>query len=164
MIKNENGNVFIISTFFVVGILVIFLFIIMIFISEINSLLYNIKIDMYSINKSAIISVNKGITGREKFSYDEETYLDYFKKMLMENYNLNDELKNNEGLIKKVTLLEYEIYQKGKKDKYTNIRVNDTTIHSVIKVEIKPIILEDFLQDIFTFEIHEDVVLNKVNV
>ena len=49
---NKKGNAFIVSTFFITGILAIFLFIIMIFISEVNSILYNVKLDMYSINKA----------------------------------------------------------------------------------------------------------------
>lgn len=161
---NKNGNVFIISTLFIAGILTIFLFIIMIFISEVNSILYNVKLDMYSINKSAIISVNKGVTSREKFSYDKKTYLEYFKNLLVKNYNLDKELKNETGIIKEVKIIEYDIYQAGKKDKYSNQKLNDTTIHSVIEVKVKPIILEELLQELFTFEIHEDVVLNKINI
>lgn len=161
---NKNGNVFIISTLFIAGILTIFLFIIMIFISEVNSILYNVKLDMYSINKSAIISVNKGVTSREKFSYDKKTYLEHFKNLLVKNYNLDKELKNETGIIKEVKIIEYDIYQAGKKDKYSNQKLNDTTIHSVIEVKVKPIILEELLQELFTFEIHEDVVLNKINI
>jgi len=88
---NKKGNVFVVSTFFIAGVLVILLFTVLIFVSEINSLLYNIKLDMYSINKSAVISVNKGITSREKFSYDKDTYKEYFIKMLKANYKLDDE-------------------------------------------------------------------------
>lgn len=160
----QKGNVFIFSTFTVVGVLVIMLFIVLIYISQINSLVYNIKLDMYSINKSAIVSVNKGITSREKFSYDKDTYAKYFKEMIRKNYKLNDELQTEDGLIQQVKIIEYDIYQSGKKDKYTNSKVNNTTIHSVIEVKIKPILFENILEEVFTFKIHEDVVLNKVNV
>ena len=161
---DKKGNALIISTIFIMIILVIFVFIMFIFVSEVNSLLYNIKLDMYSINKSAIISVNKGITSREKFSYDKETYKEYFEKMLMTNFKLSNELQNEKGIIKSVKIIEYDIYEKGKKDKYTNNKVENTTIHSVIEVKIKPIIMEMWLEDIFTFKLHEDVVLNQVNV
>ena len=113
---NKKGNVLIFSTFFIAIVLVIFLFLLMVFISEVNSLLYNIKLDMYSINKSAVISVNKGITSREKFSYDEKTYEDYFVKMLKANYNLDDNLKNKEGIVEAVKIIEYDIYMSGEKD------------------------------------------------
>ena len=152
------------STFFVAMILVIFLFIILIFTSEVNSMLYNIKLDMYSINKSAVIAVNKGITSREKFSYDRKTYEEYFKKMLITNYKLNENLENKEGLIQQVKIIEYDIYEIGKRDKYSNKKVNDITIHSVVEVKIKPIILDSFLEDVFIFELHEDVALNTVAI
>lgn len=161
---NKNGNVLIFSTFFVAGILVIFLFIMLIFVSEVNSLLYNIKLDMYSINKSAIISVNKGITSRKKFSYDEITYKNYFEKMLIANYSLNKNLENSDGIVQRVKIIQYDIYNSGTKDRYTNNKVNNTTIHSVIEVKIKPIILENLLAELFTFEIHEDVALNMVEI
>ena len=160
----KEGNVLIIFTFLMTLVLVIFMFIILIFISEVNSLLYNIKLDMYYINKSAIISVNKGITSRERFSYDKESYKNYFKKMLMANYRLDEELKNTDGFIKQAKILEYDIFLPGNKDKVTNKKVNDITIHSLIEVKIKPIILENILEDVFTFEIHEDVILNTIGI
>lgn len=157
---NKKGNVFVFFTFFVAIILVIILFILMIFISEVNSLLYNIKLDMYSINKSAVISVNKGITSREKFSYDEKTYEEYFIKMLKSNYKLDNNLENEQGVIKYAKVIEYDIFMPGEKDEYINDKVDDITIHSVIEVKIKPIILSKMLENFFIFEIHEDVVLN----
>ena len=57
---NKKGNVVIISTIFIAIILIIFVLIVAIYIGTINSLVHDIKLDMYSINKSAIISVNKG--------------------------------------------------------------------------------------------------------
>ncbi|MBO5143836.1 MAG: hypothetical protein J6C46_12755 [Clostridia bacterium] len=161
---NKKGNILIFSVLFIAMILVVFLFVIIIYISEINSLLYNIKLDMYSINKSAIIAVNKGITSREKFSYDKETYEQYFKKMLSVNYNLNEDLKNEDGLIMQAKVLDYDVITKGKKDKYIGEIVKDTTIHSLIEVKIKPIIFKNLLEEQFTFEIHEDVILNTVNL
>jgi len=151
---NKKGNVFVVSTFFIAGVLVILLFTVLIFVSEINSLLYNIKLDMYSINKSAVISVNKGITSREKFSYDKDTYKEYFIKMLKANYKLDDELKNNNGVIQSVKVLEYDIRSTQK----------DTTIYSVIEVKVKPIIFSNMLKDLFTFEIHESTALNILEI
>lgn len=159
---NDKGNVAVIATIIIAIIIVILLFIILIFMGQINSLLYNIKLDMYSINKSAIIAVNKGITSREKFSYDKNAYKEYFKNMLINNYNLNENLENKDGIIQKINIVEYEIYPPRKKDRYSKIKQNDRVIHSVIKVKIKPIILEKYLKDIFIFEIHEDVTLNTL--
>ncbi len=162
IIGNQCGNIFLTSLIFLAAILLILLFVILIFISEVNALLYTIKLDMYSINKSAIISVNKGMTSRGEFSYDKETYLEYFTKGIQANYHLDDELVNEDGLVQNVEIMEYKIYEAGRKDSYTHERTKDATIHSVIEVKIKPIILSEWLQDIFTFQIHEDVILNMV--
>ena len=159
---NKNGNVMMISIIFIAIIITIFLFIMLIFISQVNSLLYNIKLDMYSINKSAIISVNKGITSREYFSYDKNEYKNYLKEMLRKNYGLNESLENEEGIVRQAKIIECEVYSPGYKDSHTGAKVKDTTIHSVIEVRIRPIILEELLEKYFVFEIHEDVALNAL--
>lgn len=160
----KRGNVLIFSIFLIAAVLVIFLFMMLIFISEVNAYIYNFKLDMYSINKSAIIAVNKGITTRENFSYDKKTYREYFEEMLRKNYKLNENLENYNGVIKKVQILEYDIIEHGKKDKYTNKKLQDNTIHSVIEIQLKPIFSIKQLEKLFTFEIHEDVVLNILNM
>ena len=161
----NKGNSFIIGVIFVALIIIILFFICAVFVGETNSILYNIKLDMYSINKSAIISVNKGITSRQKdISYNKSDYLSYFKEMIKKNYNLDDNLSNPGGLIQKVDIVDYEIYKKGKRDKYTDEKHNDVAIHSVIKVRIKPVLFEEALKDKFVFDIHEDVSLNKVEI
>ena len=161
---HKKGNVLIFSIFLIAAVLVIFLFIMLIFMSEVNAYLYNFKLDMYSINKSAIIAVNKGITSRESFSYDSKTYQEYFEEMLKKNYRLNENLENPNGVVQKVTILEYNIVKAGKKDGYTKKKLQDNTIHSVIKIKVKPIFSIKQLERLFTFEIHEDVVLNVLNM
>ena len=161
---HKNGNVLIFSVFLIAAVLVIFLFIMLIFMSEVNAYLYNFKLDMYSINKSAIIAVNKGITSRESFSYDSKTYQEYFEEMLKKNYKLDENLENTNGVVQAVTILEYNIVETGKKDGYTKRKLKDNTIHSVIKIKVKPIFSIKQLERLFTFEIHEDVVLNVLNM
>ncbi len=165
MNNTNKGNSFIIGIIFVALIIIVLFFVCAVFVGETNSLLYNIKLDMYSINKSAIISVNKGATSRSRIiDYDKKEYLNYFKEMIKKNYNLDDNLSNLNGLVQKVDIVDYEVYRKGKKDRYTNNRVDNTTIHSVIKVSIKPVIFEDLLKDRFVFDIHEDVSMNLVEI
>jgi len=38
--------------------------------------------------------------------------------------------------------------------------VSGRVIHTVVEVKVTPIIMREFLEDIFTFEVHEDVNLN----
>ena len=162
---SNEGNSFIIGIVIVALIIIVLFFVCAVFVGETNSILYNIKLDMYSINKSAIISVNKGVTSRQRgISYDKSEYLAYFKEMIKKNYNLDDNLSNSNGLIQKVDIIDYEIYKRGKRDKYTDQKLQDTTIHSVIKVRIKPILFENILKEKFVFDIHEDVTLNKVEI
>lgn len=162
MKKKENGNVIVIAMIFIAIVISIFVFIIAIFMSNVNGILYGVKTDMYLINKSAVVAINKNKGNVDVFSYNKKEYEKYFKESLMKNYDLNENLENNNKLIKKIEIEEYDIYQKGKKDKFTNQKCDDIMIHTVVKVKIKPIIMPHILENIFTFEIHEDVNLNMV--
>lgn len=160
--KKNNGNAFIIAIVFVAIALSIIMFMCVVFFGEVNSLAHNIKLDMYSINKSAVISVNKGITSRNSFSYSKEAYKKSFVDLIKKNYSLNDNLKGSNGLVRSVDILQYEIYSKGKTDDYTNSKTIDTIIHSVIRVIIRPVLNIKMLESMCTFEIHEDVALNEL--
>jgi len=158
--KKQKGNVLIISMIFIAIIISIFMFIIAIFMSNVNGILYGVKTDMYLINKSAVIAVNKNQANVDRFTYNKNEYKKYFREALIKNYNLNEDLENKNKLITKITIEEYDIYQKGNKDKFTGVKCDDITIHSVLTVKIKPIILSRILSNVFTFKIHEDVNLN----
>ena len=158
--KKQNGNILTITMIFMAIIISIFIFIIAIFMSNVNGIIYGVKTDMYTINKSAIIAVNKNQANIDNFTYNKKEYEKYFKESLIKNYNLNKNLENRKGMVNKITIEEYRIYKKGEKDNYTKETCDDVTIHTVVSIKIKPIILKKQLEKIFTFEIHEDVNLN----
>jgi hypothetical protein len=160
--KSNSGNAFIIALIFTAVILSIFIFIIAIFMSEVGSLLHSIKLDMYSINKSAVIAVNKYQTSLGYFSYSKKDFRENLKSMLMKNYNLDNNLCNKDGIIQQVSIIDCNICKKRTNDPYTKERLKNMTIHSLIKVKVKPIILEEQLSDLFTFYVHEDVILNEL--
>ena len=160
----KRGNVLIIAVIFIAICIVVILFIATIFMSHVNSILYNFKLEMYSINKSAIIAVNKTNTSIDDFSYNKKVYKEYFLENLKKSYKLDNDLRNINNLITEIDLLEYDIYEVGEKDKYSKKICNNRVIHSVIKVKIKPIIMKEIFEDIFTFTIHEDVNLNMMYV
>ena len=160
MFKKQNGNVVVISMIFIAITIAIFMFIIAVFMSNVNGILYGVKTDMYLINKSAVIAVNKNYANVDNFTYNQKEYKKYFKESLIKNYDLNDNLENKDKLIKKIIIEDYKIYKKGTKDEYTGEKCDDITIHSVITIKIKSIILSKVLEDVFTFKIHEDVNLN----
>lgn len=162
--ENKKGNVMLVTVLFITAVLIIFVFIISIFISQVNSTLYRIKTEMYSINRNGIIAVNKNIANTGKLSYSEKEYKKYFINSLKENYNLDENLENNNGLVEKIKINEYEILKKKTKDPYTKEKLENITLHTVIEIEIKPIIMKKFLDKVFIFDIHEDVVLNGVKM
>ena len=160
----ERGNMLIIATIFMAIILTILIFAVVIFMSHVNNTLYNVKLDMYSIARSGIISVNKHQANVGNFKYDTKTYKKEFEKSLKENYKLNEDFENEEKLISKIKIVEYKIYKKGEKDNFTKSRADDRTLHIVLEVKLKPIIFKKLLEKIFIFKIHEDVNLNVVNL
>ena len=159
---NQKGNVLIISVIFISIAIIIFTFTIAVFTSHINSILYNLKLDMYSMNRSAIIAVNKNTANIDYFSYDENSYKDEFVKLLKTNYELDESLSNLEKLITSIEIIEYDIYEKRQKDSYTGERCENRVIHTILRVKVKPIILRNVLEDIFVFTVHEDVNLNMM--
>lgn len=163
-IKRENGNVVIIAMIFVGIFITIILFIGAVFMSNVNSILHSVKTDMYTINKSAIMAVNKNRANIDDFEYDEKEYKKYFSQMLKKNYDLNDYYENKEKLITKLEIIEYTIYPKGKKDNFTKEKCDDATLHTIVKIKMKPIIMTKMFEDIFTYTVHEDVNLNMVKV
>lgn len=162
VLKNQTGEVLSIAMIFVAIIIIIFTFIIAIFMNHINSILYNFKLDMYSMNRSAIISINKFEGSIDTFLYNEKIYQEEFLKNLKSNYTLDDNLENKDKLISKIEIIEYAIYEDNDKDSYTNERCDGRVLHTVINVKIRPIILKSILEQFFTFTIHEDVALNSM--
>ena len=160
----KNGNVIIVAMIFVAISIVIILLVAAIFMSHVNSILYRIKLDMYTMNRSAIIAVNKGNASIDRFTYHKETYRKNFEEELKRAYKLNDAMENEQQLIQKMRILQYEIYEKGKKDQFTKEKCDDRVIHTVIEVKMHRIILPKYFEKIFTFTIHEDINLNMVNI
>ena len=162
--KNNSGEIITASIIFFAIAIIICLLVISIFVAHINSVLYNLKLEMYSLNRSAIIAVNKNKTNVDNFSYDIKTYKDEFVKLLKSNYELNENLENKSKLINKVKIIEYKIYNAKSKDSFSKKNLQDRTIHMVLEVKIKPIILKSLFENIFVFTIHEDVALNPMLV
>lgn len=161
-LKRKNGEILTISMIFIAIAITVFIFVLAIFMSHINTILYNFKIDMYTLNKSAVISINKGRTSIDDFSYNSFIYKEEFVKELKRNYDLDENLENKNKLISNVEIVEYEVYEENKRDSYSKKRCDGRTVHTVVQIKIKPIILANFLEDIFTFTIHEDVALNSM--
>lgn len=162
--KNNSGEVITASVIFLAIAIVICLLVITVFVAHINSILYNFKLEMYSLNRSAIIAVNKNKANVDNFSYNAQVYEKEFVNLLKSNYELDDNLKNKNKLISGIEIIEYKIYNARSKDSFSKKNLQDRTIHVVLRVKIKPIILKKLFENIFVFTIHEDVVLNSMIV
>ena len=82
--KNNSGEIITVSTIFFAIAITIFLLVITIFVAHINSILYNFKIEMYSVNRSAIIAVNKNKANVDDFAYNEQVYKKEFVNEVLE--------------------------------------------------------------------------------
>lgn len=162
--KNKNGNIMLVSILFVMAILIIFVFIMSVFIGQVNNMIYRVKTEMYMFNRDGIIAVNKNIANQGKVSYSEKEYKKQFIKSLQKNYKLDENLESDTGLIEKIRIKEYKILKENQKDAFTKKKVGDVTLHTVIELEVKPIIMPEFLDEVFIFDVHEDVVLNGVKM
>ena len=157
--KNQKGNIVTIALIYIALFMAVVMLLIAIVLGSVNGMIHSVKTDMYLINKSAILAVNQNKASRDYFSYHKKDFEKYFKEALQKNYSLNQSLENPDGLLQKVSIQEYEVYRANQKDHFTGNKVNDRVIHCVIQVQMKPVILENQLQSLFTFQVHEDVKL-----
>ena len=72
--------------------------------------------------------------------------------------------ENKNKLISGIDIVEYKIYNARAKDLFSKKNLQDRTIHMVLKVKVRPIILKSLLENIFVFTIQEDVALNSMIV
>lgn len=156
----KQGNIIVLAMIFIAICIVVILFIATIFMSHVNSVLYNVKLEMYSINKSAILAVNKVNASMDRFSYNNKEYKKQFEEGLKRSFDLNEKFENKDKLIESVKVLEYSIIEKGGRDTFTRQNCDDRVIHTVTEVKVKPIIMRSIFEKIFTFTVHEDVNLN----
>ena len=106
--KKQKGNIMLTSILFIAAVLIIFVFIMSVFIGQVNNMLYRMKTEMYSINRNGIIAINKNLSNTGNINYSEKEYKKHFIKALRENYNLDENLKNENGIIERIKIKEYK--------------------------------------------------------
>lgn len=163
-LKRNKGaaNILLIVVVMGFAVMFIFLFAIAIFVNHINSLLYTVKVDMFVINRAAIIALNREVESQNVSSIDRDDYYDYFKKVLQYNYNLDENLKSGSRFIEQIDILQYEYYTTNTVDNITGKLIDEPTIHTEIGVKVTPIVFKSIFSDIFYFRIHQDVKARKV--
>lgn len=152
---------------YIVMITIIFIILIIIFFSAIILLInvyvivYDYKLNLYNLNRSAIMSVNSIKGSYEIYEYDKNEYLETFRKLLIKQYNLNQDLQHGKKNILKIEIIEYEIYEKGDIDTITNKKINNNTIHVVTNIRYKPIILYFLFENEINFKVHNDISIKE---
>lgn len=130
---------------------VIFFFANAILLNHINSIMYTVKVDMFLLNRSAVMALNKNLLGKDIDSISMEDYLGEFKKGLRQNYGLNEELEGGNKLIQKIDILKYEYDTSDR-----------PTIRTEIGVKVEPLVFKAALKDVFYYKIKQDVRVDRV--
>ena len=155
----RSGNISII----IIVIMVIFIFMLLILFSiciiyiNVYSIVYNYKMDLYNLNRSAIISVNKVEGKLGVYEYDKNKYINQFILLLKKTYNLDNNLSDGSRNIDKIEILEYEIYHLGDVDNVTNKVLKNDVVHVLTKITYKPIIFKNLFPDNCTYIVHNDI-------
>lgn len=119
--------------------------------NHINSIMYTIKVDMFLINRSAIMALDRNSGQRGVDSINTEAYYKYFRKALQDNYGLDENLQGGNKLIEKIDI-----------NKYKYETISEPVIKTEIGVKVRPIVFRQALQDIFYFKISQDVLVRKI--
>ena len=163
-LRNNKGqsNILLILVLMGFAVMFVFLFAAAVFISHVNSLLYTVKVDMFVINRAAIIALNREIGKKGGSNISRDDYYKYFKKVLQYNYNLDDNLKGGNRFIEQIDILQYEYYTNTVVDNVTGKTINEPTIHAEIGVKVTPIVFKSTFENIFYFRVHQDVKINRI--
>lgn len=154
MNKKGDINIFLMFIITMFMVLIVFITTEAIFLNHINSYLHTVKLDMFMINKSACLALNRNYENQELSSINKDEYLKYFRNVLTQNYDLDNNLRNGTKLINKIDILEYEYLNDEK--------TNEPKISATIGVKIEPLVFKELLEDKFYFRIHEDVFLKRL--
>lgn len=113
--------------------------------------------DLYNLNRSAIVSVNKVEGKYGIYQYDRKKYMQQFKELLKKTYNLNDNLQNGDKFIEEIRIIEYEVYNKGDVDTVTNKAIPNDMIHVLTSITYQPIVFRKIFANDCTFMVHNDI-------
>ncbi len=161
--KKGDMSVYVITLTAIFIIFILIAFSICVLFVNIYSVVYDYKMDLYNLNKSAVISVNKVKGSYGIYEYDKNEYLEKFKEMLIKSYNLDINLKNGSKFIKQIEILEYEIYKNGQTDSITKKHIQNDTIHVVTNITFEPILFKFIFPNNCTFKLHNDISIKLYN-
>lgn len=129
----------------------IFFFAAAVFVNHVNSIMYTVKVDMFMINRAAIIALNRDAGGKDINEISREDYLNFFKQVLRQNYGLDENLEGGNKLIDRIDILKYD---------YDTIK--EPIIKTEIGVKVSPVVFRAAFKDMFYFKIQQNVKVRKV--
>jgi len=161
----EKGSmVFTVSVVVLLMMVLFTFFAIIVFKNNVNLVLHNLKNDLYLISKNSVFSIERNVMGEDVEEIDEYELKYYISQEIREAWNLNWGLNNGTGIIKSADILDLQVLNDGDKDDISGKRADCLTVHMVVGVKVKPIILNSIFEDIFYFKLHEDLKLNKLEI
>lgn len=163
-LNEEGGVTFSVSLFVALlwGLMV--LFAIIVSKNTVNLLLHEARSDLYLINRNAIFAIQRDLMGEDISSLYEEELEELIKEAMKNEWQLDNKLKNGDGVIKSAKLVEVEVLNEGEEDRVTDEIVDDLTVHTVVKIKFVPIIFNNLLKDTYEFNLHGDIKIKKMNL
>jgi hypothetical protein len=83
---------------------------------------------------------------------------------MKQSWGLDGRLQNGQGLIKGAEIKSILILEEGDIDPVDKKSSDSLTVHTVIKVKVKPVIFESLLKNRSEFEFHTDLQIKKINL
>ena len=161
--KNRGSIVFILALVILLFMVLVTFFTAIIFKNNVNLVLHNLKNDLYLISRNSIFSIEKDMMGEDIDLINYVDLKDYISSEIRTAWGLDRNLKNGTGIIKSAKIEKLTILEAGDTDPINNKQVKCLTVHLMLGVKVKPIILEKAFDDIFYFKFHEDIKLDKLD-
>lgn len=163
ILTKEKGSIM-----FPVGVMVFLtlIFMVMFFIviskSTVNMVVHEIRSDLYLINQNALFAIQKDLMGEDISCLYEDELAGLIADGIEKSWGLDSRLKNGTGLIKEAKIKKVLVLEEGEPDPISGDLCDTLTVHTIIKVKIKPVIFQSLLEDKSEFEFHTDLSINKI--
>ena len=164
LIGRRGNAIYSVSVFAAILFCLMFLFSIVVSKSTINLIIHEAKSDLYLINRNAIFAIQHELMGEDIESLHEEELGELIKKGMRNSWGLDKNLRNGDGIIKSAKIDKVLVLEDGDRDNVTGKMLENLTVHTVVKINIMPIIFNNVLKEQYEFSIHEDFKIQKMNL
>jgi len=114
--------------------------------------LHTIKNDLYLINRNVLLALQRDAMGEDKASFYEQDVANRIKEEIKRLWNIDVSSVTERGIIKKVDIESAKIINSD----------NKMYIESELKIQLRPVIFQDFLKDKLIFYTKEMVKVEKM--